>query len=409
MQIYNVIGLCLPQKIKQSQGQTNTKVLYLFSIFSLFFLSGVIAQKKMLHPKIITLPFCAEVWDTTGTQILFNNYDGQKTVKINESSNRLIAKKTDFSNGTIEFDVQPYDVKGFKPIAIYFRYKDSKQSEYLYFRTKVDDTKRNNDDIQYAPIINGVLMFNAMSAFDGPAAFYNNRWNHVKLVISGMQLRVFVNDMRIPVLDVPYLEAESKSGSIAFEGKAYFANVVTRPGETSGLSSEAGIDYTQHDANYIRNWQITVPQVLAQGKELIVQDLPKNNISWFSIVAERRGMVNVTRKFGSSDTSRFVWLKTIINSIKDQVVQCQFGYTDEVSVFSNNKLIYTGKNQFGLPLAKFPDGCMNIDNSTINIPLKQGKNELIIGLVNNFYSWGIMARLQNLNGIKLMENNSTTK
>ena len=377
----------------------------LLSLSCFFFLlsSCAFGQKKGMQTKIISLPFKNKLWDTTGTKLQFADYKGQKTVKITSSSGPIVAKDLNFTNGTIEFDVQPYDVKGFAPVAIYFRHKNSKESEYLYLRTKKDDTKRNDDDIQYAPVIKGVLMFNAMSAFDGPAPFHNDSWNHIKLVVSGMQMRVYVNDMSKTVLDIARLEANSKTGTIAFEGKAYFANVVVREGDTEGLSPEAGIDPSKHDANYIRRWDVTTPQIMGQGKELIALNLPKDTTKWTPVVAERRGMINLTRNFGSSDTSRFVWLKTIITSAKDQVVKCQLGFCDEIYVFSNKKLIYADKNQFGLPLAKFPDGCMNIDNSTISIPLKQGDNELTIGLVNNFYSWGLMARLQNLNGLTVME------
>jgi hypothetical protein len=96
-------------------------------------------------------------------------------------------------------------------------------------------------------------------------------------------------------------------------------------------------------------------------------------------------------------------LKSTINSTKEQVMQMQLGFCDEVYVFVNKKLVDADKNQFGLPLSKFPDGCLNIDNSTINIPLKQGSNELLIGIVNNFYSWAIVARMRNLNNLSILQ------
>jgi hypothetical protein len=54
-----------------------------------------------------------------------------------------------------------------------------------------------------------------------------------------------------------------------------------------------------------------------------------------------------------------------------------------------------------MPLAKFPDGCLDIDNSTINLPLKIGSNIMLIGVVNNFSGWGIISRLRNLGAITL--------
>jgi len=35
--------------------------------------------------------------------------------------------------------------------------------------------------------------------------------------------------------------------------------------------------------------------------------------------------------------------------------------------------------------------------------LKEGKNEILIGLANYFYGWGIIARLDDVPGIRLMK------
>jgi len=372
---------------------------YLFLVIAL----NCSAQTKA-HQKPIVVPFEPGHWDTTGSKADFVVYEGKKVLKIRPNSGEVRLQSISFTNGTIEFDTQPIDAekKGFGPIGIYFRQLSAKESEYVYIRTKRDDTKRDNDDIQYAPVVNGVLLFNMMSSYDGPAPVHNNAWNHVKLVVSGLQLRVYVNDMTDPVLEVPRLESNSSQGSIGFDGLAYFRDLVIKPNEVGNLSPMEGIDPVKHDLNYIRQWRVSNASIIGQGRELTAVDLPKDSTKWTPITAERRGVINLSRKFGASDTSRFVWLKTTINSTKDQVMQMQLGFCDEVYVFANKKLIDADKNQFGLPLSKFPDGCLNIDNSLVNVPLAAGANELLIGVVNNFYSWAIVARLRNLKGVTLV-------
>ncbi|WP_074490562.1 LamG domain-containing protein [Mucilaginibacter polytrichastri] len=347
------------------------------------------------------IPIESSRWDTTASKAEFVTYKGVKAVRMNRNGGQINIKGIVFTNGTIEFDTQPIEAEksNFNPIGVYFRQQNSKESEYVYLRTKRDDSKRTNDDIQYAPVVNGVLLFNMMSPYDGPAPVHNNEWNHIKLVVSGMQMRVYVNDMDEPVLEIPRLESNSKSGTIGFDGLAYFANLTIKPNDVGNLSPLEGIDPTKYDINYIREWEVSTSKVMSRGKELTIGDLPKDSTQWSKITAERRGVINLSRKFGVNDTGRYVWLKTTINSTKDQVMQMQLGFCDEVYVFANNILIDADKNQFGLPLAKFPNGCLNIDNSMVNIPLKTGKNTLLIGVVNNFYSWGIIARLRNLSGI----------
>jgi hypothetical protein len=376
-----------------------------FSLLIILFINNSCsAQQKPGKVKITNVPFEPIYWDTTATKAEFVIYKGVKAIKMH-TGNEIGVNGINFSNGTIEFDTQPIDAetRSSGPIGIYFRQRNAKESEYIYLRTKKDDTKRDDDDIQYAPVVNGVLLFNMMSQFDGPAPVHNKEWNHVKLVVHGMQMRVYVNDMNEPVLEIPRLESNSTSGSIGFDGLAYIANLVIKPNETEGLSPVEGIDPVKHDVNYIRRWDVTSAQLMAQGRQLIDQDLPKDTTKWTPVAAERRGVINLSRKFGSSDTGRYVWLKTTVNSTKEQVVQMQLGFCDEVYVFVNKKLVDADKNQFGLPLSKFPDGCLNIDNSTINIPLKQGSNELLIGIVNNFYSWAIVARMRNLHNLSILQ------
>lgn len=382
---------------------------FIFALLACILLSLILiyntsyAQQKTRKEKAIHIPFESTLWDNTSAKAEFVTYKGVKAIKMLPNGGQINLKGLIFTNGTIEFDTQPINAekRGFGPIGIYFRQQNTRESEYLYMRTKKDDSKRDNDDIQYAPVVNGVLIFNMMSAYDGPAPLHNQEWNHVKLVVSGMQMRVYVNDMDEPVLEVPRLESNSQAGTIGFEGLAYFSNLTIKPNAVENLSPFEGIDPTKHDMYYIRQWDITAAKIMDMGKQLTAVDLPKDSTQWTRINAERLGLVNLTRKFGASDTSRYVWLKTTINSTKDQMTQMQLGFCDEVYVFVNNKLVYADKNQFGQPLAKFPDGCLNIDNSLISIPLKTGSNDVLIGVVNNFYSWGIVARLRNLNGITL--------
>jgi len=378
------------------------KLTFVISLSFLFVLPG--RAQTGSHKKVIKIPAESASWDTSGTRADFTTYKGAKVIRMHSGGAEIKLKGQNFTNGTIEFDTQPIDAetKGFGPVGIYFRQQNARESEYVYIRTKKDDSKRDNDDIQYAPVVNGVLLFNMMSAYDGPAAVHNAVWNHIKLVVSGMQLRVYVNDMKEPVLEIPRLESNSAQGTIGFDGLAYFKDVIIRPDDVENLSPLEGIDPVRHDMNYIRQWKVSSSRVMGEGKELTANDLPGDSTKWALLIAERLGVVNLSRRFGASDTGRYVWLRTTINSSKEQIVQMQLGFCDEVYVFVNKKLIDADKNQFGLPLSKFPDGCLNIDNSMVNVALQAGSNDLLIGVVNNFYSWGIVARLRNLKGITLI-------
>jgi hypothetical protein len=50
---------------------------------------------------------------------------------------------------------------------------------------------------------------------------------------------------------------------------------------------------------------------------------------------------------------------------------------------------------------KAPAGRVSLDNASFDLPLKAGKNEILIAVVNDFYGWGIIAHLQDNYGISL--------
>ncbi len=118
-------------------------------------------------------------------------------------------------------------------------------------------------------------------------------------------MRVYVNDMVKPALEIPRLEGNTKQGSIAFDGQFILANLVIRPNETEGLSANVGVDLTNHNANYIRQFMISSPVELPSGRELTKEDLPKTDASFENILSERGGLINITRKYGESKQRMF--------------------------------------------------------------------------------------------------------
>jgi hypothetical protein len=134
--------------------------------------------------------------------------------------------------------------------------------------------------------------------------------------------------------------------------------------------------------------------------------MPGKQTVWAPAVAERRGLVNLTRLYGGDPASghpvhRICWLKTNIHADKARQVQLRLGFLDEVWMFLNGHWLYVDKNFFRWPIAKIPDGRLSLENTMITLPLQQGDNELLVGVGNNFFGWGIMARLDDLDGVRL--------
>lgn len=365
---------------------------------------SIYAQKKEKSGSLTktgdvkTIELKSESWAFKPQTVEFLEYKSRPAMKLLTSSDLVSARDINFINGTIEYDMEPLDPRF---TSIYFRWQDSNESECFYFRTERAGKPQAIDAIQYAPFNNGVNLWDMLPHFQTNADFKKDEWNHVKLVISGKQMKVYINNMVHPALWVPMLEGNVTSGTIGFDGKVIISNLILKHNEVEGLSSEAGPDITDFDPRYLRRWQVSEPVTTVKGIDFDDEYFPKAETKWEDISSERLGLINLTRKYGKTDGRRITWLKTIIYSDKVQDKILHLGFSDEVWVRINDKPLYLDKNLYNTPMAKKPDGRCSLENSSILIPLQEGKNQLMIGVSNFFYGWGIIARVDNLDGITL--------
>jgi hypothetical protein len=133
--------------------------------------------------------------------------------------------------------------------------------------------------------------------------------------------------------------------------------------------------------------------------------MPGVSQEWKTIGTERNGLVNLSREFGQPlrEPNRAVaWLKTTITSDRKQTKKVEIGWTRELWVFVNGKLVYTDKNLFELEGArKAPDGRCSLENGAFPLPLEAGDNEVAVASANNFFGWGLMLRLADPEGVHL--------
>ncbi len=372
----------------------------------LFYLNAAHAQKQAIQ-------FQPSNWQYDTARTAFVQYLGVSAIQgKNGKGLQAYLKNKSFSNGTIEFDVA-FTGTGFP--GINFREsEDYKNSENFYIRQFGDFNPLLRVTLQYAPVIDGLSMWDLTDEYQTGAELHPTGWNHVKLIVSGSQMKAFINDMQRPALIVPQLEGDRTTGGISFSGNVVFANLTIDEGATGGLPPGPGFDATYNDTRYLRHWQYTMPINLPPGREPIIKvpsifaatlkaDVPDSTTAWKPIEAGPRAMVNLNRIFGTAkagEDRRFCWLKTIIHSDSTQDRFLSLGFSDEVWVLINGQLLYVDKNCFGTPNQKDPLGRTTIDNARIKLPLKKGNNELLVGLANYFYGWGIVARLDVNGGLR---------
>lgn len=385
-----------------SKKLTRTGMACLFLL-----LSGMaMGQKK-------AIPFQPSNWQFDTARAAFVQYLGVPAVQgKNGRPLQVFLKDKTFTSGTIEFDVA---LNGIGFPGINFRESDDhKNSENFYLRCFGDFGPLTRTILQYAPVIDGLSMWDLTDEYQGGAQILPTGWNHVKLVVSGRQMKAYVNDMQRPALVVPQLESSRATGGISFSGSVIYANLTIDEGATEGLPPGPGFDAVYNDTRYLRHWQYTAPIALPPGREPVIKvpssfaatlkdDVPDSSTIWKPVEAGPRAMVNLNTLFGTApkgEERRFCWLKTTIHSDSTEDRMLSFGFSDEVWVLINGELLYADKNCFGTPSQKEPLGRTTIENAHFKLPLKKGDNELLVGLANYFYGWGLIARLDVNSGLR---------
>ena len=360
--------------------------------------------------KEISVPMESVYWHYQPEQVEFITHRSVPAMRSKNGFLQVYLKDIIFTNGTIEYDVE---LTGMGFPGIFFRTSvDSLSGEHFYIRSFGPVSPLTRTTLQYDAVINGVSTWDLTDDYQTGASVYQEGWNHVKLVVSGKQMKVYVNDMQNAAMHVPNLEGMSNSGSISLNGNVIYSNLVIRPDHVEGLIPEGGYDPTQYDPRYLRNWRVTKPVDFPYGREVIrkfppyygdaiISDLPDSTAEWNPVKAGHRALVNLTDQIGMTKPGerKLVWLKTSITSDTTQLRRLDLGFSDEVWVFINGQLLHTDKNIYGTPGAKEPGGRCTIENASVELPLIKGDNEILIGLANDFYGGGIIARLDKTDGL----------
>ncbi|WP_428391863.1 hypothetical protein [Lichenicoccus sp.] len=309
--------------------------------------------------------------------------------------NEAVASSTDvrFSSGTIDFDIKPL---AYSDTGIIFRRQGNESGEIVYLRAN-PDCPAANDCIQYAPIVHGHMQWDIYPNYQGPAQINPTGWNHVRLVVAGEKMAVYINHETEPTLIVPKLQGLSRNGGIAFKGPAIYANFVIRPGDPATLPA---IHIPQPSPETATHWLSAPPTALA-GHAPTAADIPPPG-SWHAIAAEPTGLVNLGRAFDVREAHAIStgWLKTTVTAKAPTRRTVQIGYARQASVFLNGRLVYSGNNPYYPPDHRLsPDGRLETDNATILLELRQGQNEIVLAVGNSWqtstgvikpdpYGWG---------------------
>lgn len=318
-------------------------------------------------------------------------------------------KDVEFLNGTVEVDLWitgKVDFAGFM-----FRVQSFDEYEWVWLRTH----KANgviSDGLQYAPAFGGVACWQLNGGPGGiaPVSVPKNEWVHMKLEVVNDAARLYVEDMTKPVLVMGPLQRGLEKGSVGLQAylgeAAYFSNFAYSADETSEATASSRSRVPPR--NVLTKWKLSPSyQVTSLGA---ISTYPAQRVAqtndWLAPAVHASGLVNITRYHGRTGGLRApreapdcAILRTYIDSEHAKQVKMTFGYSDAATIFLNQIPLFWGNSAF---LARnSADGEWISFHDAVFLNLKEGRNELLVVVAEDFGGWGFQAKLDDIHGIEI--------
>ena len=365
-----------------------------------FFASAAYSQT----PQTLSLPADSPRWDLQG-QAKLAEYQGRKCLLIDGGA--AVVKDFEMRDGIIDVDVATPAIRGFFGLDVRID-GDGANYEEIYLRQHKSGLP---DAMQYTPVLHtgrNWQIFNG-PGFTGAVGIPKGEWFHMRLEVTGAQAKLYVKDMDKPALVMDDLKSGVQKGQLALftlTGETYFSNFEVR---------------TTPDAPWQRHLPAMLPNILTKWSispsydgldrnlERALTHPESDAIHWQDVEAEAPGFVVLYRyreaphprvTFQSDFSTRLqpqpgmkvLYARTTIESDREQVKRLEIGYSDDVSVFLNGKILYRGRSAQSFRDPGFL-GIINPENDAVYLPLKKGRNELMLALSELGGGWGFICRL----------------
>jgi hypothetical protein len=355
-------------------------------IFIMLLFASVVkatAQKVSLQPSH---------WDIGKQKASFTRRDGIDVIKL--EGGVVWTKNIDFADGIIEADLSVYPEKSLAGIC--FRGDEKGNSEMIYLRVPLSG---RDDAIQYVPAFNNEANWQLYPEHRANYVFPQTGWVHMKIVVRANTAQLFIDSVAKPVLTITNLRTHSRSGKIGFTclGDETFANLTLTP---MSPSAPVAVPVRVEDG-LITQYQISQPYTIdKQTKEV---SYPSSmNFSWKTVATDEDGLLDISKYYAKQNAETYqsrsndmVWLKQELLTDEPVTRRMNFDFSNRVWVFLNGQILYHGDHSFFLK-DHFFQGTIDkkFISDAVYLPLKKGKNELLIGISAVANGWGIISKIQ---------------
>ncbi len=345
--------------------------------------------------QLTSVPFDSDRWEIFGDGAEMVTYKGKSSFFAKQSG--AILKDANFENGTITFNIAVPEQRAFP--GVFFRMANDNNYEEFYIRPHQSG---NPDAAQYTPVYNGITGWQLYHGpgFSGQMSYEFDTWMPAKIVVSGDEADIFVNDLKTPLIHVYDLKRDAISGGLGLRGTpegVYFSDFKysnANPAPLVGTVEEE----KPADAGTIKAWAVSAAFNEADlANKTQLGKGHRQNQKWTSYDTEPSGLLNLAQTAVRSDETNTVFAKIDVSSDSEQIRKLTIGFSDRVKVYLNGQILFSGQDGFRSRDYRYLGTIGYFDD--VYLPLKEGDNELIIAVSENFGGWGLQAKFESTSGI----------
>jgi len=342
-----------------------------------------------------TVPLDSDRWQVQAEESSVVEHLGRSSLFLKNGV--AWVKDSEFTDGILEFDVAFADQRGF--MGGMWRIQDEGNYEEFYVRPHQSGKPDAN---QYTPAFGGLASWQLYhgSGYGAPVEYRFDQWNQVRVVVSGAQAEVYINDMTTPVLFIPEQKRAIRPGRVgikAFVAPAYFSSFRFQAGDPPAFRS-APPKIPEAKDGTIMSFEVSdaFSWNLLQGKSELPSRVASAR-SWTELACENSGLANLARINARGEKKDTVFARVLLTSEREQTVSIRFGFSDLVRVYLNSRILYAGDNGYRSRDYRYLGTIGYFDQ--VYLPLQEGENHLWFAVAENFGGWGLQVILTDAKGV----------
>lgn len=338
-----------------------------------------------------TVPFASDRWEWNADLRRLETHLGREAVFLQGGFGTI--PDAALLDGVIEVDLAVTGEREF--VGPTWRVQDAENFEWFWVRPH---QVGNPDATQYSPVFNGLSGWQLYHGgrYTVATSFPFGEWFRVRIRFQNDRAEISIGGEVVLVVDD--LKREPAAGAVGIGcGNlvgAHFADFAFGP--LDGPIEQPRRPAEPAAAGAIRAWLVSDPV----AEEEIDAALGSQR-RWTRLEAEASGLADLARVNGIEDGRNTVLARAAIHSDREQTKRLDLGFSDRARVFLNRAPLYAGDDTYRSRDYRFL-GSIGFWDSAF-LPLRGGENDLVIAVSESFGGWGLMARLEDLDGIRLRE------